>query len=417
MNLKIIKGHIIYTKEKTQFEVLKDSFIVVNNKKVVDIYNKLPDMYIDVPIIDYGDSIIIPSFIDLHIHAPQYMQMGIGLDLELIDWLNKYTFRNEEKFSDIDYARQVYPHFVKALYDNGTLRSCIFATIHNDSTYVLIEELKQRGLSAYVGKVNMNKNAPDKLIQTTDCSIRETREFIESNSFSQLIKPIITPRFAPSCSSELLKKLGEISCEHNIPVQTHLSENKKEVEWVESLFPKNPNYSDVYREYNLYGREKTLMAHSIYLSEAEIEMAKQDNIFLVHCPNSNMNLTSGIMPLTNFLDKGIKVGLGSDVGAGHKIGMQHTITSAIQCSKINHIINEKERLLSESEAFYLATKLNGSFFGKVGSFEKDYYFDALVINSGDKLINDLTPLERLQKFLYCGDSSNIIDRYLEGQLL
>lgn len=415
--IKILRGHIIYTKEKKCFEVHENSYLVINNKKVVAIYKELPKRYKDMSITDYGDAIIIPSFIDLHIHAPQYMQMGLGLDLELIDWLNRYTFKCEGKFADVDYAKKVYPHFVEALYQNGTLRSCIFATIHNDSTKILVKELKKKKLSAYVGKVNMNQNAPENLIQTTEYSIRETEKFIEDNGDDDLVKPIITPRFAPCCTSDLLKKLGNLSIKKSIPVQTHLAENKREVEWVKSLFPQSRNYSDVYKRHQLYGNEKSLMAHSIYLDKEEIEMAKLENIYLVHCPNSNMNLSSGIMPLTGYLDQGIKVGLGSDVGAGHKIGMQHTIISAIQCSKMRYVLNNEERILSESEAFYLATKLNGSFFGNIGSFEEGFLFDALVIKDPASLINHLTPLEQLQRFLYCGGPDSIIDRYLEGQII
>lgn len=414
-SIKILKGHIIYTKEKDSFEVLEDSYIVVENKTVVGIFKVLPASYEGIDIIDYGNAIIIPSFIDLHIHAPQYVQMGIGLNLELIDWLNEYTFKFEDRFKDVDYAKKIYFHFADALYQNGSLRSCIFATIHNESTDVLVEELKRKKLGAYVGKVNMNQNAPKTLIQTTECSIRETKNFIKKHENNDLVKPIITPRFAPSCTSDLLKGLGELSMRKQIPIQTHLAETKREVEWVKSLFPESPNYSSVYKSHQLYGREKSIMAHAIYLEEEEREMAKHDNIYLVHCPISNMNLSSGIMPLTQFLDQGLKVGLGSDVGAGHKIGMQHTITSAIQCSKIRHVLNKEERILNESEAFYLATKQNGSFFGKVGSFEEGYLFDALVIKDNHLLMNDLSPLEQLQRFLYCGGSESIIDRYLEGE--
>lgn len=416
-NIKIIKGHIIFTEDKLSFSVHENSYLVISDKKVVGIYKQLEEKYKDIKVTDYEDAIIIPSFIDLHIHAPQYMQIGLGLDLGLIDWLSKYTFKNEELFEDVEYANDIYSQFVDELYINGTLRSCIFATIHNESTQILIEQLKRKKLSAYVGKVNMNQNTPANLIQSTKQSIKETIEFIKKNSTDDLIKPIITPRFAPSCTSDLLSELGDISKKYCIPVQTHLAETKNEVKWVKQLFSDSKNYSDVYKKNNLYAIQKTLMVHAIYLEEEEKLMAKDKNVYLVHCPNSNMNLSSGIMPTTEYIDRNINVGLGSDVGAGHKIGMQHTITSAIQCSKMRHSFNEKERILNESEAFYLATKVNGSFFGKVGSFEKDYLFDALVIKDSNIFSIHLNPLERLQHFLYCGNSNSIIARYLEGQLI
>jgi guanine deaminase len=419
-NLRAIKGNIIYTKVKDCFEIHENSYIVINDKKIIGIYNKLPNSYEDITVIDYGNNaIIIPAFIDLHIHAPQYLQMGIGLDLELIEWLEQYTFKYEALFSDVNYAKKLYPRFVDRLYKEGTLRSCIFGTIHNKSTQVLVDELKKKKLSAYVGKVNMDQNAPNDLLQSTKCSVEETKEFVEDkNNTTELITPIITPRFAPCCTSELLSKLGELSMEKQLPVQTHLSENRKEVQWVKSLFPDSKNYSDVYKKHNLYGNQKTILAHSIYLTDEEVEMARQEkNVYLVHCPNSNSNLSSGIMPVTHYLDKGINVGLGTDVGAGNKISMTEMITNAVQCSKIRHVYNEQERVLSISEAFYLATKVNGSFFGKVGSFEEGYYFDALVIRDKDPLISFLSPLEKLQRYLYCGDSCSIVERYLEGEII
>lgn len=416
-DIKILKGNIIFTKNIKSFEVHEKSYIVIEKNKVVGIFKQLPEIYNDNKVKDYNDALIIPSFVDLHIHAPQYLQMGIGLNLELIDWLNQYTFKNEELFSDVNHAKRVYPNFVEELYQNGTLRSCIYGTIHNNSNQILVEELSKKKLSAYVGKVNMDQNAPSSLIQTTEDSIRETKEFIEANNNNDLIKPIITPRFALSCTSDLLKQLGNLSIEKKIPVQTHLAETKNEVKWVKQLFPDCESYSHVYKKHKLYSNIKTIMAHAIHLTKVEINLAKHENVYLVHCPNSNMNLASGLMPVTKYLDKGINVGLGSDVGAGHKIGMQDTIASAIQCSKIRHAINPSDRILKECEAFYLGTKLNGSFFGKTGSFEQDYLFDALVIKDEHPLVGSLKPLERLQRFIYCGNSNSIIARYLEGQLI
>lgn len=412
---KILKGHIIYTKTKDQFEVHENSYIIYGNQVIEGIYETLPECYEHMDVEDYGDAIIIPSFIDLHIHAPQYMQMGVGLNLELIDWLDQYTFMLEGRFADVNYAKKIYPQFVNALYEHGTLRSCIFATIHDESTRYLVEALKDRGLSAYVGKVNMNQNAPVSLIQTAERSIRETKEFIEDMGDNGLVKPIITPRFAPSCSEELLSGLGALASMYHVPIQSHLAENKAEVAWALELFPGRENYTDIYMKSGLYGNEKTLMAHSIYLEEKELVLAKNPNVYLVHCPNSNMNLSSGIMPVTNYIDKGLQVGLGSDVGAGHEIGMNKSITAAIQCSKMRHVMDTSERILSEAEAFYLATNINGQFFGNVGSFARGYKFDALVIKDSDPLMMALTPLEHLQRFLYCGGPESIVARYLEGK--
>jgi len=412
---KAIKGNIIYTEVKEAFNVYDDSYLVYKEDIIQGIYKELPVDISSDHVVDYGHAIIIPSFIDLHIHAPQYVQIGLGLNLKLIDWLNQYTFRLENRFSDINYGKKVYPHFVDSLYAHGSLRSCIFATNHDESTRILMKALKKKKLSAYVGIVNMDQNAPEDLLVNVEKSIKETKKFIEDYKDKGKVKPIITPRFAPSCTKKLMDALGKLSMDNHIPVQTHLAETQPEIEWVKSLFPKAKNYSDVYVRSNLYGNEKTIMAHSIYLEEEEINLAKEKNIYLVHCPNSNMNLSSGIMALTNLLDRGLLIGLGSDVGAGHEMGMNKTISAAIQCSKIRHIINREERILLESEAFYLATNINGHFFGDTGTFLPGYKMDALVIKDHDPLMATLTPLEQLQRFIYCGGPDSIVARYLEGE--
>jgi guanine deaminase len=207
----VLKGNIIYTKERSRFEVFEHSYIVIDEGCVEGIYEALPQEWAFLEVKDYGKAIIIPSLIDLHIHAPQYMQIGLGLNLELIDWLDQYTFMLESRFADVNYGKKVYPHFVESLYQHGTLRACIFATIHDESTRVLVEALEDRGLSAFVGKVNMDRNAPPSLMQAAEQSLRETREFIEDHINGKLVKPIITPRFAPSCSEALMNGLGFLS--------------------------------------------------------------------------------------------------------------------------------------------------------------------------------------------------------------
>lgn len=416
--IKVLKGNIIYTSVKEKFEMYDQSYICVEDGLVTGISKTLAKGIDPGQVVDYGEAIIIPSFIDLHIHGPQFMQRGIGMNLELIDWLNQYTFMVEGRFADVNYAKKVYPGFVQSLYDHGTLRSVIFGTVHDESNRYLVEALKEKGLSAYVGKVNMNQNAPVSLIQTTERSLKETETFIKELKNEPLVKAVITPRFAPSCTSDLLQGLGALSVKYHVPVQSHLSENRDEVAWVKALYPDSDNYSEVYQKRQLLGQEMTLMAHAIYLEEEELELLKNKQVILVHCPFSNMNLASGIMPLTRYLDMGLQIGLGSDVGGGHEMAMNKTIAAAIQCSKMRYVANEEERILKESEAFFMCTKLNGRFFGdNVGSFDIGCKFDALVIHDPDPLMLALTPLEQLQRFIYCGTPTHIVDRYLEGKRL
>lgn len=413
-NSLILKGNIIFTSAPNKFDVYSDSYIVCIDGKVEGIYKVLPEKYNGHPVKDYGNRLIIPGFVDLHLHAPQFLQSGIGMNKKLLDWLNEYTFKSEKEFLDIEFAEKAYTNFVDKLVKNGTLRACIFATSSTKSTEVLFEILKKKGIGAYVGKVEMDRNAPEYIIESKDSLIKGTRYLIEKYKNDKLVKPIITPRFAPSCTDELLKELGKLADEYNLPVQSHLDESLNEIEWVKNLFPKAKNYSEVYNENGLFGQTPTVMAHGIYLNDDEIRLVKKNNVMLVHCPDSNINLISGIMPIRKYLDIGIKVGLGSDIAAGHKIALNETIVRAIQSSKIINMYNSGSKPLTISEAFYLATKSGGEFFGKTGSFENGYSMDALVIEDEEIMSNNYSIEDRLEKFIYTGDDRNICARYVEG---
>ena len=264
----------------------------------------------------------------------------------------------------------------------------------------------------------MDRNTAEYLTEDTSQSLKETLEIIEEyKNKSDLVKPIITPRFAPTCTPNLLKDLGELAKEHNIPMQSHLSENKSEIEWVKELFPESKNYASVYDEFNLLGQTPTIMAHCVYNTDEEIDLLAEKGVYAAHCPYSNYNLSSGIMPVRKFLNKGVAVGLASDIAGGHSLSIPNVIVGSIEASKMIWLDSNKELApLKFTEAFYLATKGGGSFFGKVGSFEKGYDFDALVIDDSFLSdINDLTIEERIQKFVYIGDDRNIIERYVQGK--
>ncbi|TCT16745.1 guanine deaminase [Natranaerovirga pectinivora] len=412
-HIKIFKGDIIFTERPEVFTTYKDGFVVVKNGTILAVYKDIPESYKGLPVENHRDKLIIPGLVDLHVHGPQFDQVGLGMDKELIDWLNIYTFQLESKFKDVEYAKEVYTRFVEALVKGGTTRVCIYATIHKQSTELLYDLLIHKGIGAYVGKVNMDQNGGINLQEDTLESIENTEALIKKYKNHSMVKPIITPRFAPNCTTALLKALGDLAAKYNIPVQSHLSENKKEVEWVKELFSDCSSYGDVYNKYGLFGQKPTLMAHGIYLVEEEIEMLRNQEVTIVHCPDSNMNLASGIMPTRRWLNEGINIGLGSDVGGGHLLSMTQTMVRAIQNSKVLQSITG-EKSLSTSEAFYMATKGGGSFFGKVGSFEKGYVFDALIIDDEKWTKERLTIQERLNRFIYTGDDRNIISRYCNG---
>ena len=414
-NILVIKGHFLYTRTLEKFEVFKDSFLISVDGRVEGIYSTLPDSFKGARFQDYGNRLIIPGFVDLHLHAAQFLQCGVGMTKQLLDWLEDYTFNLEREFQNADFARSAYSHFANKMVACGTLRACIFASSSTTGTELLFEVLKDKGIGAYVGKVNMDRNAPDFIIETTENSLKGTEYLIKKYQNEHLVKPIITPRFAPTCSEELLRGLGDLAQQYNLPVQSHLSENIDEVKWVQRLFKTAENYSDVYFKNNLFGQTKTLMAHAIYLNEDEKKLVLEKGPFLVHCPDSNLNVRSGIMPVREYLNMGFKIGLGSDIAGGHKIGLNEAMVRAIQLSKLVTLDNEALNPLTISEAFYMGTKSGGSFFGKTGSFEKGYMFDALVIEDDPMIAERYSVEDRLEKFIYTGDDRNICARYVEGE--
>lgn len=418
--MKIYKGNIVFSKDFGKYDIYENGYIAVEDEKVKGVYSELPEDLKNSDIEDYGDKIIIPAFSDIHLHAPQFVNRGLGMDKELLDWLEIYTFPEEAKYSDIEYAEKAYRKFVKELWKYGTLNAVVFATISRESTELLMEIMDDYGINGYAGKVNMDRNSPDFYIEETSESIEETEKFIKNtlDKFSR-VKPIITPRFVPTCTAELMTELGKLAEKYDLKIQSHLSENRGEVEWVKELHPEASSYYDVYRKYGMIRNGKTVMAHCVWNTDEETEGMKEDQAYVAHCPYSNTNLSSGIAPIRKYVEKGVPVGLGSDVSGGHQISIASVISIAAQVSKMRWVyVNSEEEALNAPELFYLATKGGGSFFGNTGSFEEGYYFDALVID--DSSLDDMKPRsieERMERYFYLGDDRNIVKRFSSGREL
>lgn len=411
--IKILRGHIIFTDEMDDFTVHEKSYLVSIDGIIEDVYETLPSKYGDIDVIDYGDSLIIPGFYDMHNHAGQYLQCGTGMTKQLLEWLKDYTYKLEADLDDEAYAKEVYKHFVEDLLKYGTLGTCTFATSSTRGTACLYEAFKASGLRAYVGKVNMVANAPDYITEDLQASIKGNLELIDKYGGEEKVKPIITPRFAPTSTEASMQALGEIAKVHGLPVQSHISENPDEIKWVKALYPWSENYASVYNKFGLYGQVPTLMAHAVHLTPEEVDMSKNKNMTLVHCPDSNINVRSGIAPVKMYLKEGVQVALGSDIAGGHKIQMNEAIVRAVQSSK--HLsLTHPGAQLSLSEAFYMATAQGGAFFGKMGKLKKGYALDALVINDHRLYKQRYSLLDRLEKFIYIGDDRWITERYVGG---
>jgi len=416
----ILKGDLCYSATRSELVTYKDHYVVQVDGVSQGIYSEVPEEYIHLPVYDYSGHLIVPGLIDLHVHAPQYAIRGMGMDLELLDWLNTYTFPEEAKYANKTYASMSYQYFVDELVKSATSRAVIFATIHTEPTLHLMDLLEKTGLITYVGKVNMDRNSPENLIEVdAKTSIRDTSRWIRSTKQRyHKTQPIITPRFVPTCSDELLEGLGELQRSYRLAVQSHVSENQSEIKWVKELCPDTTCYADAYDRYGLLGGEHvpTIMAHCVWSSGIEEELLKDRGVYVAHCPQSNVNLSSGIAPIRRFINHGIHVGLGSDLAGGSRTSIFRAMADAIQSSKMFwRMVDQEMKPLTVSEAFYLGTKGGGSFFGKVGSLEKGYAFDAVVVeDSIIKTAKTLTMMERIERVIYLSDKRNIKAKYVDG---
>ncbi len=386
----------------------REGYLLVEDGRCCALYPTLPEALRGVPLLDFSHQLITPGLSDLHLHAPQYSYCGTAMDLELMDWLSRYTYPEEARYADLDYAKSSYQIFVRDLLHSATTRFCAFATLHTDATLELMTQLEAAGLRGYVGKLNMNRNSPDYYREPdTECGMAETVRWLEvwERQNLQNVRPMITPRFTPSVTDDYMEALGQLAAERHLPMQSHLSENRDEIQWVQSLCPDTSFYGETYARYGLFGGDcPTVMAHCIYSGEAEQALMRQNGVYIAHCPTSNENVIAGIAPAAHYLRNGYQIGLGSDVAGGHTLNLFEVMTAAVQVSKLRwRYVDSSEPPLTLAEAFYLATAGGGSFFGKVGLFEPGYEFDAVVLDDAALQNNRaFSPAERMERYAYLG---------------
>ena len=415
-----LKGTLCYSKNMHELVFMENSYVICENGISAGVFSRLPEKYKDIPVEDMGNKLIIPGFTDLHLHAPQYAYRGTGMDLELLDWLDTITFPQEARYEDLSYAKEAYSIFVDDLKHSFTTRACMFATLHRPATELLMDMLEESGLVTMVGKVNMDRNgSPELQEESAQVSAKDTRQWLEDiKGRYQHTYPILTPRFIPSCTDGLMTELRKIQKEYQLPVQSHLSENLGEISWVKELCPTSRFYGDAYDQFGLFGGScPTIMAHCVHSSNEELHLIKDQGVYIAHCPQSNTDLSSGIAPIRKYLDMDLHVGLGTDIAAGFSLSMFRAMADAIQVSKLRwRLADQTLAPLTLNEAFYMATIGGGSFFGKVGSFEKGYEFDALILDdSRIRHPQEITARDRLERLVYLADDRNLTGKYVQGR--
>ena len=412
MSITVLKGTIVSAPALGELDITENGYLVAEDGKITGVFPVLPEQYAACPVTDYGDALIMPSFADLHLHAPQYPMLGMGMDLPLLDWLDTYTFRTEARFEDLDYARRVYRRLARDLITSGTTRVSAFASRHTDATLILMEELEKAGVTGYVGKVNMDRNAGPSQEETAE-SLSETLRWLENCRFAN-VKPILTPRFTPACTDGLMEALGKLAAERDLPVQSHLSENTGEIAWVKELHPDCPQYWESYYKYGLW-KDRTLMAHCVHSDRREQEAMASSGVWAVHCAASNVNLCSGTAPVRELVERGVRVALGSDIAGGDQLAMNKVAVMSIRASKIKQIETGKP-FLTVPEAYYLASTAGHLYFDGGAGFQPGHKLHAVVVDDAGfpEPTRPLTLPERFERSIYLMEKQHIKAVYSEG---
>lgn len=371
----------------------------------------------DVEIQHYPEHLIIPGMIDTHIHFPQTEMVG-AYGEQLLSWLNTYTFPTEIQFKDKAYAQEIAKFFVNELLKNGTTTALVFCTVHPESVDALFEAAEQHQMRLIAGKVMMDRHAPEALCDSAESAYVDSKELIQKWHGQGRALYAITPRFAPTSTPEQLERAGQLKAEFpDVYVHTHLSENKDEIAWVKDLFPHQNGYLDVYHHYGLTG-QRSVFAHCVHLEDTEWKCMHDTNSAIAFCPTSNLFLGSGLFPLKQTWDQQVKVGLGTDIGAGTSFSLLQTVNQAY---KVQQLQGDK---LSAYESLYHAT-LGGAkaldLDDKLGNFTVGKEADFVVLDLKATALQQLrqSRAKSIEDSLFAlftmGDDRNIEATYIYGQ--
>ncbi|KAF6833235.1 guanine deaminase [Colletotrichum musicola] len=436
-------GAIIHSLGVDEVEILENAGLIVNEKGVISTFHR------DISIEDLSKELpsgvelfqlpkgqfLSPGFVDTHNHAPQWAMRGLGQGLHILDWLDQVTFPHEARFSDPVYARNVYESCVDGFLKQGITTASYYGSKHAEATRILADICLSKGQRAFVGKCNMDRNAPSYLHdESAESSLRETVDCVKHirhiDPSGGLVRPVLTPRFAISCTPELLAGLGKMASEDpDLAIQTHFNEAEQEIKATRELFPDFSSEADLYHHFGLLNK-RSILAHCTFMTDYEMDKLRDFQCGVAHCPISNMTVGGGFMAasIRQFLARDIKVGLGTDSGGGFSSSMLDSIRQAVIASNAREVMSGgKDKALSLNEVFYLST-LGGArvccLEDRIGNFAVGKDFDALWVTCPMESYGVMTVREEtdslrtvLEKFLMTGDDRNIARVYVRGKML
>ncbi|RXJ72390.1 guanine deaminase [Veronia nyctiphanis] len=356
------------------YQYIDDGILLIEDGHIVALgeYRDLSTQLDDSVVTDMSGKLIVPGFIDTHIHYPQTRIIGAYGD-QLLDWLNNYTFPEECRFADRQYAEEVAEEFFDQLVMNGTTTALVFGTVHKHSVDVFFTEAEKRNLRMIGGKVLMDRNAPDALLDTPETGYEDSKALIDTWHNKGRLSYAVTPRFAPTSTDDQLALAGKLLREYpDVYLHTHLSENQNEIEWVQALFPDSKNYLDVYDRHGLV-KPRAVFAHGVHVCDDQCGRLAETGAAIAFCPTSNLFLGSGLFPLEHIEKQGVKVGVGTDVGAGTSFSMIETMSEAykimqLQGKKLNPLKSLYQITLGGAKALYLDDKIGNFTAGKEADF-------------------------------------------------
>lgn len=407
---------------EASYEYFEDGLLVIDDGKISALGHAselLPTLPADIEINHYQDALITPGFIDTHIHLPQTGMVG-SYGEQLLDWLNTYTFPCESQFGDKAHADEVADIFIKELLRNGTTTALVFGSVHPQSVNSFFEAAEKLDLRMIAGKVMMDRNAPDYLVDTAESSYVDSKALIERWHGKGRLHYAVTPRFAPTSTPEQLTLAGQLLTEYpDLYMQTHISENLKEIEWVKELFPERKGYLDVYDHYQLLG-ERSVFAHGVHLCDEECARLAETGSAISFCPTSNLFLGSGLFNLPMAEKHKLNVGLGTDVGGGTSFSLLQTLNEAYKVMQL------QGARLSPFKSLYLAT-LGGAralrLEDRIGNLQPGSDADFLVLdyNATPLLSYRLKQSNNIAETLFVlmtlGDDRTVQQTYAAGTLV
>lgn len=415
-----IRANIFHFLSKDKHEYFEDGLLVIINglvREVGEAKSLLEKWEGIIPLQDERGKLLMPGFVDGHAHA---VQNGViaSYGTQLLDWLENFTFPFESRFQNSEFSTESIGFFFQELLKNGTTTAAIYSSVHKESIEAIMDKSAQLNMRIIAGKTNMDRNAPAELLEDTKSTLETTKQLIEKYHKHKRISYALTPRFAITSSSAQLQDLGKIKDRYpNMHVQTHISENAKEIETIKELFPERKDYLDVYQHYGLVGKN-SLLGHGIHFSQSEWERVKSSKASLVHCPTSNLFLGSGLFNLKKCMDMDIPVALGSDVGGGTSFSMLKTAAAAYQVASLKSF--KPDAFLM----FYLLTLGGAKALGlddKIGNFAENKEADFVLIDIekqdvlSQRIVESKTIEETLFALMMLGDDRNIDGVYLMGE--